>query len=716
MKRVMLPLLMLLLALVPLGFTRPAASLAPTDLTIYDDNLQGWENWSWDGIYTFNETGTVHSGTQAIAVTYQAWGGLYLHSGEVTTAGYTSLRFQLHGGSAGGQALRVYVNGSGVNTVAVQATAGAWQEVDIPLSSFGSPSILTDIVWQDTTGTAQPTFYIDQISLIGNPPPPGNVTLNVDAQSGQQAISPYIYGMNFAEETLADELNLPLNRWGGNSTSRYNWQLNVHNTGSDWFFENIPSDQAPDAELPNGSATNLFVDQNERTGTESLITIPLMGWVAKRRLDNHPYDCGFKVSVYGAQQLVDEWDPDCGNGYLPNGTQISGGNPLDTSTAVDETFAAGWIAHLSGRYGSANEGGVRFYALDNEPMLWNETHRDVHPAATSYDEMRDLAYQYGAAIRAADPHAQIVGPVLFGWTAYWYSALDWEPGGAWWNNPQDRLAHGNVPFAPWYLQQMAAYEEEHGVRLLDYFDLHYYPQAPGVTLAPAGSEETQSLRLRSTRSLWDPTYADESWINGTEGGPEVELIPRMKQWVAENYPGTKIAITEYNWGGHEHINGALAQADVLGIFGREGVDLATIWGPPASADPAAYAFRMYLNYDGAGAHFGETSVFSSSSDQAQLAIYGARRTADGALTVMVINKTGDEITAELNLAGFNPAGAAAVYRYSEANLNAIVSAPAVPVNGSQLTTSYPANSITLLVIPAVPVEFNHHAYLPVLRR
>jgi hypothetical protein len=50
----------------------------------------------------------------------------------------------------------------------------------------------------------------------------------------------------------------------------------------------------------------------------------------------------------------------------------------------------------------------------------------------------------------------------------------------------------------------------------------------------------------------------------------------MRDWVDTWYPGTRLAITEYNWGGLDGLNGALAQADVLGIFGREGLALATL--------------------------------------------------------------------------------------------------------------------------------------------
>ncbi|MCJ7701080.1 MAG: hypothetical protein MUO62_05820 [Anaerolineales bacterium] len=73
-------------------------------------------------------------------------------------------------------------------------------------------------------------------------------------------------------------------------------------------------------------------------------------------------------------------------------------------------------------------------------------------------------------------------------------------------------------------------------------------------------------RLRSTRSLWDLDYIDESWIN-----QPVALIPTMKKWIAENYPGTRLGISEWNWGADETMKGALAIADVLGIYGKEEV-------------------------------------------------------------------------------------------------------------------------------------------------
>ena len=515
--------------------------------------------------------------------------------------------------------------------------------------------------------------------------------LTVDAAASRHPINPDIYGMNFADEALAEELRLPVRRWGGNATTRYNWRTDTANRASDWYFENIPNDNPDPDALPDGSTSDRFVEQDLRTGTKTLLTVPLIGWTPAGRA----YACGFSVKKYGAQQDTDPWRTDCGNGVRPDGTEITGNAPSDTSTQIEPAFVQDWVRHLIQNYGTASQGGVSLYNLDNEPMLWNSTHRDVHPQPTSYDELRDRTYRYAAAIKAVDRDAKTLGPAEWGWTGYFYSAKDAAPGGAWWNDPRDRNAHGGTPLVEWYLQQMRAYEQQHDVRILDYLDLHNYPQAPGVALSPAGDAQNQAQRLRSTRSLWDPTYADESWID-----EPVRLIPRMHDWVEHNYPGTKLAITEYNWGALDHMNGALAQADILGIFGREELDLATLWSPPEASEPGAYAFRMYRNYDGRGGAYGDTWVRSASADQGRLALYAAQRSSDGHLTIMVINKTKEALTSDLNLSGFSPGGSAQVYRYSATNPNQIVrgSDQAVPESG--FTATYPAESITLVVVPA----------------
>ena len=57
--------------------------------------------------------------------------------------------------------------------------------------------------------------------------PTANVTVN--AAAGRHAIDPRIYGIAYGTTAQLTDLHVPLNRYGGNNTSRYNWQLNADN-------------------------------------------------------------------------------------------------------------------------------------------------------------------------------------------------------------------------------------------------------------------------------------------------------------------------------------------------------------------------------------------------------------------------------------------------------------------------------------------------------
>src|SRR6185369_7880101 len=153
-----------------------------------------------------------------------------------------------------------------------------------------------------------------------------------------------------------------------------------------------------------------------------------------------------------------------------------------------------------------------------------------------------------------------------------------------WSNLPDRAANGGMDYLPWVLDQLHRHDQANGQKSIDLFTVHYYPQSGEYSTDV--STATQQRRNRSTRSLWDPNYRDESWISD-----QVRLVPRLKQWVNQYYPGLKTGITEYNWGAENHINGATAQADILGIFGREALDLATRWTTPDAGTPAFKAIQ-----------------------------------------------------------------------------------------------------------------------------
>jgi hypothetical protein len=518
-------------------------------------------------------------------------------------------------------------------------------------------------------------------------------TINVDVTANRKPINPQIYGIAHAEAAMLNDLNVPLNRSGGNSTTRYNWQLNADNRAFDWYFQSLPYSSSV-----AGEGGDTFVATSKAGGAQPMLTVPIIGWVAKLG-PNRGRLSSFSIAKYGAQQDADwQWFPDAGNGVLASNGQYVVNNPNDASVLVDSTFQQNWVTHLVNKWGSAANGGVRYYILDNEHSIWHSTHRDVHPTGASMDEIRNKMIDHATKIKAADPGALVVGPEEWGWSGYIFSGLDQQTGASnGWSFFPDRSSHGNMDYLPWLLDQFRQNHQSTGKRLLDVFTVHYYPQ--GGEYGNNTSTAMQLRRNRSTRSLWDPNYTDETWIND-----KVRLIPRLKEWVSTYYPNTPIGITEYNWGAEGHINGATALADVFGIFGREGLDMGAYWTYPGSATPTYKAIKMYRNYDGAKSTFGDTSVSAGGPNPDNVAVFAAQRSGDNKLTVMVINKylTGNT-PATINLQHFTPGTSAEVWQLTSANtINHLAN---VAVTGGAITATLPPQSITLFVVPsAAPVS------------
>ena len=579
------------------------------------------------------------------------------------------------------------------------------------------------------TAAGDTTQYGTATVTLEAPAAGAGPALMVDAGNQTHAINPYIYGMN--AYSFVNSVDAPANptvlRWGGDNTSRYNYQLGVTNSAADWYFENETGAMGPTGQF------NDLVTSNNSIGAVTMGTVPVQGWVAKDGTS-----CSFPVATYPNQQSVDT-SLGCGNGVYPegvsgctnsNGCNVTGNDPTVTSIAKGPAWSGAWVTSLVQTFGTAANGGVAIYDLDNEPDWWDATHRDVHPSPFTYDELTNNDIATALAVKTADPTAEVAGPVIDYWWDYFYSKEDvedgWDTGPCYepWSDPVDRKAHGGTALVEYYLQQFKAYAAANNTpRLLDYLDLHTYFAAEyngsGVGLATAGDTGEQMVRLDSTRVFWDPTYTDPNYPqpNYTTDSNYTascstplqapQLIPMMQTWVANNYPGTKTSTSEYNWGGQEHINGALAQADLLGIFGQYGLDLATLWGPPDETQlPGLIAFEIYRNYDGANSKFGGTALASTSAAQGQLAVYGALRSSDHAVTVVVINKTYGALTSTLSLANLTATGNAKVYQYSNANLASIVAlpdqtvtAPAAGTTTSTISATFPAASITLFVIP-----------------
>ena len=528
----------------------------------------------------------------------------------------------------------------------------------------------------------------------------GAITVSIDTGAEVRPLSPLIFGVGYGDAQRNAEIGYTVRRWGGNSTTRYNWRVDVHSTAGDWYYENIPGATDRSQVPPLGNNADGFVGETLDAGAAPLLTIPTIGWVP--RADSplqHPYFAGFSVAKYGAQQSTDPWDPDAGNGVRPNGDLITANDPTDTSSPADAEFQRGWIAHLQSTFGSAANGGVRHYALDNEVMLWNSTHRDVHPQPTTFDETWAKAASYGAMIKQQDPAAQVFGPVTWGYCDLFGSAADTCMDGP------DRQAHGGMPFIAWYLQQVCANPLAGGARVVDVLDLHYYPQGANVALSDDDSPATAARRLRSLKELHDAAWVSESWIADLgDGGYHYDspnLIPRVRAWIDQYCPGTRLAITEYNWGNDGTASGAVAQAELFGIFAREGVDVATRWVAPAANSRVERAFTLFLDYDGAGARVQGDSVAAHSTDADALGAYAFK---SGARTmVLLTNKTAAARDVALTFA--TPPGSTwTLYGFDAAQPVHTLAAGAITGTTLQLA-ALPAMSASLLVVAGGDVIF-----------
>jgi hypothetical protein len=670
------------------------------DQQIYTDSLQTpWDNWSWASV-TYNNTNPVHSGSDSIAITITGgYQGFYIHhTPAFDSTPYTNLTFWIHGGTAGGQQLQVQATLNQAAQAGVPLTppvAGTWEQWTISLEALGvADNSNFDGLWiQDTSGGAQPTFYVDDITLVSSTAPPVTntpVTIAIDGQLNRHAISPLIYGVAFASTAQLADLNSPLNRSGGNAETRYNWQLNAHNRAADWYFESLD-----DGSATPGESGDTFVANSRSGGAEPLLTIPMIGWAPKLGA-NRARLSSYSIGKYGPQTGNDwQWFADAGNGIGTNSAAhtswlITTNNPNDANFPTNSAFQQAWMQHLTNRWGTSPNGGVRYYLMDNEHSIWFGTHQDVHPIGPTMQEIRDKIFDYAGMVKGVDPAALVLAPEEWGWSGYLYSGYDQQYGSPY----PDRTANGGWDYMPWLLDQMRQRAASTGQRLLDYFTLHCYPQ--GGESGNDVSTNTQLLRNRSTRSLWDTNYVDASWINNI-----VMLIPRMKNWVAAYYPGTKIGVTEYNWGAEGYINGATAQADILGIFGREGLDLATRWGAPDASTPTYQAMKLYRNYDGNNSGFGDTSVSASVPNPDNVSAFAAVRSADDAWTVMAVNK---QLTASASLTvaltNAPNCGAAQVWQITSAG--SIVRLADLAFSGSAFTNTVPPQSITLFVLPAPP--------------
>ena len=502
------------------------------------------------------------------------------------------------------------------------------------------------------------------------------VTVSIATDQDRAEISPYIYGSN---QDAAGGVGT-IRRYGGNRTTGYNWENNFSNAGSDWqhssdtfalWYAGLPD---ADSSSP-GIALSNFHERSLATGAASIITVPVAGYVSADAkgtvLQSETAPSPRWVKVVPKKGAPFSLTPD----------------RTDGTVYVDEE-----VNFFVNRYGPAGSTrGIGFYSLDNEPCLWSATHARIHPDKTGARELVDKSIATASAIKAVDPQAQILGPALYGFVAYMscQDAPDWN-----------QVKGGYGWFIDYYLAQMRLAGNSAGKRLLDVLDVHWYPEATGdhrITDGSANTVKDQDERMQAARSLYDPSYVENSWI-GQWFRAYLPILPRLQASIIQYYPGTKLAITEYDFGAGYDFSGGVVQADLLGAFGRYGVYIATMWGISDEKKYFISAFNLYRNYDGKGGKYGSTAVSASSSDLAKAAAY-ASVDAQNALHIILVNRTrGSAMPVRFTITSPTGYTSATTWGYDATSPTIRQLASVSKITGNAFTYTVPATSAVHLVL------------------
>ena len=514
------------------------------------------------------------------------------------------------------------------------------------------------------------------------------VTVTV-TPSRTHPISPFVYGINNASVLDGVPKALTLDRSGGNRWTAYNWETNASNAGSDYLFQNddsLGSDSEP------GAGVSSLIAKDQKKGMASLVTFQLQGLVAGDikgpvAVTNPPDRTRFKKVVYQKKTVTDE------------------PFTIKPPVADDYVFMDELIWTLDRKFAGQNIFGAQpstqhvFADLDNEPELWKTTHLEVQgPASITSDDYIGRTIGLATALKKQFPEVVIFGPGNYGFLGIYN-----------WNSELSATVSGNNWFADKYMLALRNASSSFGKPLVDVYEIHWYPEATDgagtrvTTLMKSNLTDDQVQAIvQSPRSLWDKTYREKSWIMNVIAQP-IDILERLQARIDADNPGMKLAIGEYNNGGGQHIAGTIAQADNLGVFGERGLFAANMWLLAPKEPYSLAGFRAYRDFDGAGHHFGDTSVQSASSDVAAVVVHvSTDSTRAGRVVMVAINRSNSQQVTEIT--GQPLSGAAHLFQMTAttaAKQNDTirpVAAGSQAVSGTSFTLTLPALSVTTVDI------------------
>jgi mannan endo-1,4-beta-mannosidase len=464
---------------------------------------------------------------------------------------------------------------------------------------------------------------------------PPSVTMRIGDAGPTRPISPFIYGSNelgrmdggVPSVDFDRPVRTPFRRLGGNLMTTYNWTNNAQNAGKDWHQANVFAmadmlDLSPEQRAEPAAVIAAMHRNSLALGAQSLVTLQLAGYVAADADGEVP-----EAEHAPSKRFVPlKWQSDA-----------AADAPIDKSHADIPQL----VRRLVATFGNARSPtGIRAYALDNEPGLWSETHPRIVTEKPTIKSLIERSLLAAKAIKAIDPHALVFGPASWGATEFqnFQNAPDWPA----------YQHYGS--FLAAYLDAFSKESAKSGIRLLDVLDVHWYPFSPLGDLLHSDNPAHAEVLLNAPRSLTEPGFREDSWVSqalpvSNTAELALPILPSLHRLIDKWYPGTELAVTEFNYGGTGELFTGLAVADALGRLGTAKVNYANHWGPLRGM--VGNAYKLYRNYDGKGGAFPAQGIEILPTAPHDLSVYGA---VDGTrLHLIAINRGTSDQSLQLDL-------------------------------------------------------------------
>ncbi len=515
------------------------------------------------------------------------------------------------------------------------------------------------------------------------------VTIQVDANAGRKAISPYIYGKN---NNISDDPTNPTSAatWqmmreaglrytrenGGNNATKYNWRKKI-SSHPDWY-NNVYNHNWDYA------AKTL---QDSMPGVQGMWAFQLIGQAASN-LTNNFNDWAYNSSSWWSgvcQNLAGGGTPNSGGGctatvsgdtthYLENWT-------ADSTTAIlDHWFGSGGLGY--------NSNSIKYWSMDNEPDGWNSTHDDVMPTQPAAEAFMQRYFAVAKKARAKFPAIKLTGPVPESeWQ--WYS----------WNNNKITAGGQSYVWLEFFIKRCAEEQTASGIRLLDIIDIHSYP-----------NESNDSDIVQGHRVYFDTTYnypgangvkttSPTGWDNTIT---KEYVFGRVNKWLTQymgaNH-GVTCAVSEFGLTNNSANVTANSYASILGTFADNGVEFFTPWYWYPGMWETLHLFSRYAK---------TTRVQSASSNEHDVSAYSSINTSADSMTVILVNRALTAThTVNIHLSNFTVAnGSYTTKRLSGlpatetfiSNTSNALQTSTVTVTSNSLSISLPALSTTAIIL------------------